>query len=379
MPNQHRVAVIGCGLIARNHIRGYLDCGRYEIVALADLNTSAMHEVDQQFRILPRHYTDAREMLKREKPDVVSVCTWHIGHATWTIAAAAHHPKAILCEKPMADTLGRAEQMVIACRRNQVKLAITHQRRFLPAYTLARELIAQGAIGDVLLIQSLGGDGLPNYSSHQTDMYRYLLGDDECVWVMGNVERKSDRYERNTRIEDCAIGVFQFRSGARALLLSDLVPNYFQGALIIGSAGMIQLTTAQVQLLNAGTNGRWQTHTPDGKFFKVAEQGTQFEWLEGGAAQADELADWIEGKIATHRGEATHGYKALEMIHAVYESARCHEKVVLPLQTRVNPLDLMVESGHLVPQRPGRHDIRAFLLRGERMISDDESDVYNSL
>jgi hypothetical protein len=49
-----------------------------------------------------------------------------------------------------------------------------------------------------------------------------------------------------------------------------------------------------------------------------------------------------------------------------------HEKVVMPVRTRVNPLDLMVESGHLTPERPGRYDIRAFLLRGERMTSDTE-------
>ena len=66
------------------------------------------------------------------------------------------------------------------------------------------------------------------------------------------------------------------------------------------------------------------------------------------------------------------GYRALEMIHAVYESARCHEKVVLPMQTRINPLDEMVESGHLEPQRPGKYDIRAFLLRGEKMWIDDD-------
>jgi hypothetical protein len=62
------------------------------------------------------------------------------------------------------------------------------------------------------------------------------------------------------------------------------------------------------------------------------------------------------------------------MIHAVYESARCHEKVIMPVRTRVNPLDLMVESGHLAPERPGRYDIRAFLLRGERMTSDVEGE-----
>ena len=44
----------------------------------------------------------------------------------------------------MADTIGHAEQMMVACRRNGVKLVIGHQRRFLPAYTLAKDLIAQG-------------------------------------------------------------------------------------------------------------------------------------------------------------------------------------------------------------------------------------------
>jgi hypothetical protein len=41
------------------------------------------------------------------------------------------------------------------------------------------------------------------------------------------------------------------------------------------------------------------------------------------------------------------------------------------LRTRLTPLDLMVESGHLVPERPGRYDIRSFLLRDEKMWADD--------
>jgi UDP-N-acetyl-2-amino-2-deoxyglucuronate dehydrogenase len=372
MSNKLRAGVIGCGSISSNHVGGYINCGRYEVMALADLNESAMNDMDARFNLKTRHYTDARQMLETEGLDVVSVCTWHTGHAPWTITAAAYQPKGIICEKPMADTLGRAEQMLIAARRNKVKLVIGHQRRFLPAYTLARDLIAQGAIGKVQQITSFGWQGMPNFSSHQTDMYRYLLNDDECDWVMGNIERKTDMYERGTRIEDCAIGTFHFRSGAQALLLSDVTDTVYQGARIYGSDGMINMTTNDLQLLNQDTGGRWETHAPDGKFFKVQERGDRFEWEEGGAAQADELADWIEGKVQMHRGSADHGYKALEMIHAVYESARMHEKVILPVRTKVNPLDLMVESGHLVPERPGRYDIRAFLLRGERMTSDDE-------
>jgi predicted dehydrogenase len=369
-----RVGIIGCGGMARNHVRGYLRTGRYEVAALADLSEAAMDAYEQEFGLSARHYTDAREMLDSERPDVVSIGVWHQGHAPWTIAAAARRPRAILCEKPMADTMQGAEQMLTACRRNQVKLIIGHQRRFLPAYTLARALIAQGAIGDVQLIQSFGAEGLPNYCSHQTDMFRYLLGDDACEWVMGNIERKTDRYERNTRIEDCAVAIYQFRGGARAMILCEVTPVVYQGARIYGSAGMIDLTTTELRLLNESSGGNWQTHRPDGRFYRLDEEGGRFEWLEGSAAQADELADWIEGRVETHRGRGENGYQALEMVHAVYESARCHEKVILPLQTRVNPLDWMVESGHLAPQRPGRYEIRSFLLRGERLWSDSSTD-----
>lgn len=370
MVGKHRVGIIGCGAIAGNHVQGYLRCGRYEVVALADLVEERMSSFDARYGLSTEHYTDAREMLDREGLDVVSIAVWHSGHAAWTVAAAARKPKAILCEKPMADSIQGAEQMMIACKRNGVRLVIGHQRRFLPTYTLARQLIGEGAIGDVQLMQSFGHDGLPNYCSHQTDMFRYLLGDDECEWVMGNVERKTDRHERGTRIEDCAIAVFQFHCGARAMILLDVAPIVYQGAHVFGSQGMIDFTTTELRLLNKSTGGEWKVHRPDGKFFKLDEQGRRFEWIEGGAGQADELADWIEGKVEAHRGRGANGFKALEMIHAVYESARCHEKVVLPLQTRLNPLDLMVESGHLVPQRPGRYEIRALGLHGEKLWND---------
>ena len=55
---------------------------------------------------------------------------------------------------------------------------------------------------------------------------------------------------------------------------------------------------------------------------------------------------------------------------AVYESARLHDRVSLPLKTRVNPLDLMVEQDHLPVLYPGAYDIRGFKLRGENTMYD---------
>lgn len=96
----------------------------------------------------------------------------------------------------------------------------------------------------------------------------------------------------------------------------------------------------------------------------------EVEDVEPMVAQARELVDWIEERCV-HRGQAGNGLWAMQMMMGVYESARCHERVSLPLQTRTNPLDLMVESGQLPVVRPGRYDIRSALLSGEAMSLED--------
>ena len=83
--------------------------------------------------------------------------------------------------------------------------------------------------------------------------------------------------------------------------------------------------------------------------------------------QAKGVVDWIEGRVEDFRLEAQKGRAALEIMMAIYESSRLHEVVRMPLETRVYPLDLMVESGHLPVERPGSYDIRSFLVRGEAM------------
>lgn len=361
--------------MSRNHTFGYLNSAQFEVAGIADLSEQAMKDFDEHFAeyedYKADHFTDAREMLRMVKPDVVSVGVWHRGHAPMTIAAAAAPGvKAVLCEKPMADSVGAAAEMLMVCQRNGVKLAIGHQRRFLPSYTLAKQLVADGEIGEVRLITSVAGDGLPNYASHQTDMFRYLLSDVECEWVMGNVERETDHWERATRIEDKALAVFGFENGAQAMILSDLTPEHWQGARIYGSDGMIEITVDDLKVMN-GRSAGWQHHRPDGGFLKYGAE--RFEWLEAGAAQARELADWVTGVAPDHRNNGANGYKALEMVHGVYESARTHTQVRLPLKTLDNALDMMIDSGHLPVRYPGKYDIRANRLRGENLVADTEN------
>lgn len=339
---------------------GYLKSGRYEVVALADVNPLAMRNFDRRYsgnpNYHPKHFTDHRELLKLASPEVVSVCVWDKDHAAVAVAAAASGAKAIVCEKPMADSLGAAAEIIAACRSNSVKLIVGHQRRFLPSFNLARRLIAEREIGDVRMMTCYAHDGLPNFSSHQTDIFRYLLGDAECTWVMGAVERETDRWGRATRIEDKALAAFGFGNGAQAMIFLELTPEWGWTTRIYGTEGMIECTLTDVRLMNSKSNG-WKRYEPESEYSRPDED--RYEYIEGNAGQARELADWITGAAPGHRGEAIHGYKALEMVHAVYESARTHTQVWLPMKTKASPLELMVETGHLPVRYPGKYDVRA--------------------
>ena len=83
--------------------------------------------------------------------------------------------------------------------------------------------------------------------------------------------------------------------------------------------------------------------------------------------QAYGICRWIEGDFEDYYGKAEHGRAATEIMMAVYESARVHERVAFPLQTRANPLDVAVEEGVIPVTRPGVWDERSFLVRGEGM------------
>ena len=348
----YRAGIIGCGSIANAHARGYLGVQEIELVAIADPVKEPLNDFKERYDI-QNCYDDAREMLDKEELDIVSVATPHKQHAPMTIAACSRKPKAVLCEKPMGTNLGECDKMMIAARRNNVKLAIGHQRRFLPAWVYARELVTSGAIGEPRYIVAKGAQGLLNDCSHLLDMMRYIMGDPQAQWVIGNIERKTDRYERGIPIEDKSAGTVQFDNGAIGTLFQELAEPYRQGGTFYGSEGTLDLDQHKFQLLSTNSQSKgWEEHTPEGE--------------EPHIAQARELIEWIEGKVE-HRGEASNGRAAVEIIMAIYESARLHEIVQMPVKTRCSPLEVMIETGALPVERPGAYDVRDFLLRGEEM------------
>ena len=136
-----RVAVIGCGSIARyRHLGEFNNHSAVEIVAVCDIVEERAQEMAQQYGA--KAYTDYEKLLEIENIDAVSVCLPNYLHAPVSIAAlqAGCH---VLCEKPMATSREEAEAMIEAAKNNNKKLMIAHNQRFVPSHAKARELIAK--------------------------------------------------------------------------------------------------------------------------------------------------------------------------------------------------------------------------------------------
>jgi UDP-N-acetyl-2-amino-2-deoxyglucuronate dehydrogenase len=121
------VAVIGCGQISSSHLAAYRSLAEEcEVIAVCDVSEAAARRRAAEFEVSEVH-TDYRRLLEDERVRVVSVCTPHFMHAPISIAAA-RAGKHIICEKPMAMTVGECHEMIAAARANGVRLTVGSER-----------------------------------------------------------------------------------------------------------------------------------------------------------------------------------------------------------------------------------------------------------
>lgn len=141
----------------------------------------------------PRGYEDYRDLLERERPDLVSVASRTVtDHAVQIAACAQRGVKGVLCEKPMAASLAEADWLLAACRKAGMRLVVAHRRA--SAYEIhAYELVRQGLIGQLREIRGrgkgdhrAGGEDLAVLGPHIMDSMRWFAGADPA-WANGHV------------------------------------------------------------------------------------------------------------------------------------------------------------------------------------------------
>ncbi len=338
-------------------MEGYSQIEDVEVVACVDPIPEARQMYMDDWGI-PNSYATLEECANDSEPDIVSVCTWHLLHDPLTVEAAGYPSiKAVICEKPMAIGMGRANRMVEACDANDTKLVISHQRRFTPGWEKARELVSDDAIGIPLRVDIRVKEGLANWATHSIDGAKFVLSDPRPRWVMGAVQRTTDRYERNTPIEDACIGLVMFDDPLQFFIQSDLWDNECDAGkfLIRGTEGMLHVKETELKLFNAHTGG-WQSVELE------IQEGDQAIGGNMNAKQVRELVEWLDGG-PEHRNAGHIARDTVEIMMAMYESARRNRLIHLPMEEMEYPLELMIEEGLLPIEQEGRYDIRGFLDR----------------
>ena len=115
--HKYRVGIVGCGGIGNAHMEGYNKLENVEVIAATDPVETARNGYMLDYNI-PNGYKTIQEMLNDAQPEIVSVCVWHLLHDPVTVEVAkGKSVKGIICEKPMAIGMRRADRMVEACEK----------------------------------------------------------------------------------------------------------------------------------------------------------------------------------------------------------------------------------------------------------------------
>lgn len=311
-----KAVVIGCGAIAPTHINGYRDSGVVEVVAVSDARVSPLADALDRWPGI-KAYRSYRQMLADMHPDLVSVCIWPDDHAEAVVAAAEAGARGILCEKPLALQLDDIERMLAACRPRGIKLAGGHQYRFHPCFVAAARAIQAGEIGTVQRVRGRVVGALADNGPHLVDAARMLIGDPVPVSAECRCTRGRGGVYQGLPVEDSAAGKITFSGGVEFWFRTgDLAPAFF-GLTVDGDQGAIEVTPTHWTL-----NG------------EVQREGQDVPEAHYRARQFHQFADWVCGHQLRYASNTDQAVQAVEMILALYESARTGEPVAFPVENR---------------------------------------------
>lgn len=197
-----KVGIIGTGGISHLHMSGYKKyADLVEVIAACDIDEVKLENYAKQYNI-PATYTDYNEMVKKEKLDAVSVTTWNAAHKGAAIAALNAGIN-VLCEKPMAMNTAEALEMEAAAKNNNKILMIGFVRRYGNDTAIVKDFIDSGVMGDIYYAKATylrrngcpggwfgdkaysGGGPLIDLGVHVMDLTRYLAGSPKPVSAYG--------------------------------------------------------------------------------------------------------------------------------------------------------------------------------------------------
>lgn len=345
-----KYALIGCGRIAINHIKAAVN-NKLDIVAVCDPIPEAMEKLLAKYGLEKdetiHRYSDYKEMITAEKPNLVGIATESGLHAEIALYCIDHGVNLII-EKPMAMSIADADEIIRRSEAKGVKVSACHQNRFNVAVQETRKALEAGRFGKLshgsIHVRwnrnqdyyaqapwrgtwAQDGGCLMNQCIHGIDLLRWMMGD-EVEEVYGVTCQQFHHY---LEAEDVGMAVVKFKNGAIGTIegTTNVYPKNLEETLyIFGETGTVKIggtSTNNIDVWNFADE-----NDADAKN-KGLQEATSNVYGNGHTSLYADVIDAIEHDRKPYV-DAVAGRNALEMILAIYQSAVTGVPVKLPLK-----------------------------------------------
>jgi UDP-N-acetyl-2-amino-2-deoxyglucuronate dehydrogenase len=339
-----RFALVGCGRIAQSHIAALrAHAAQAELVAVCDIDPAALRAAVQATQA--EGFDSLTALLAGSRPDCVALATPSGLHPQQVIEIARAGVD-VMTEKPMATRWSDGLAMVRECDAAGVRLFVVKQNRRNRTLQLLKQALDKGRFGRVYTVgvnvfwsrpQSyydsaawrgtweFDGGALMNQASHYVDLLDWLVGPVESVMAY------TGTLARNIEVEDTGVAALKWRNGAMGTVNVTMLtwPKNLEGSItILGEKGSVRIGGVAVNEIQ-----HWQFADSDPMDAQLDEASYQTTSVYGFGHPL-----YYEGVIRSLREAAPpeisgrEGLKSLELLIAMYLSARDGKRVSLPLE-----------------------------------------------
>ena len=342
-----KYALIGCGRISPNHIAA-ARANDLRIVGICDTDPNMLHDKSVKFDLDPvPKYKDYRDMLKKEKPDLVAIATESGKHAAIALDCLDAGCNLII-EKPIALSLSDADEIISKARQKNLKVCANHQNRFNKSVQKIRDAIERERFGRLFYgtahirwsrdyeyysrarwrgTWQQDGGTLMNQCIHNIDLLRWMMGD-EVAEVMAMTDRLNHPY---IEAEDFGIAIVKFCNGSYGVIegTTDIYPcNLEETLYLFGQKGTVK---AGGQSVNRIEEWRFSDALDDPDEVKKAfGDNPPNIYGYGHTPLYKDVISAIESDRAPYV-DAEAGRRALELVLAIYKAAKDKAPVRFPL------------------------------------------------
>ncbi len=338
-----KIALVGCGRISKNHLSAIKQTGELELTAVCDIIEERAKAAGQEYDC--PWFTNYNEMLNQVDCDIVTFATPSGMHARQGMEAA-RMKKHVLVEKPMAIKLSDADQLIQACDEEGVNLFVVKQNRLNPTMQLLKKAVDKERFGRIYMVicnvlwnrpqdyfdqakwrgtWEFDGGAYMNQGSHYIDALQWLFG--PVDYVMATTTTLARRIET----EDTGAAILKFRNsivGSMNITMLTYHKNFEGSITVIGEKGTVRIGGIAVNKIE-----KWEfaNYDDDDLLIDSINYNPPNVYGHGHFIYYQNVLKYLKGEHVENV-DGRSGRKSLEIIHAIYLSAKNNQKVNLPLQ-----------------------------------------------